>query len=78
LQVLNAIRNNFEIGDVYMAQEFKNANPPEVCEAFARATGLTNLCFEPHVEFKKRVPGAIGLIRTADTIPYANMIIVST
>jgi D-ribose pyranase len=77
LQVLNAIRPNFEIGDVFMAQEFKEANPPELREAFARATVRTNLCFEPHVELKKRVPGAIGLIRTADTIPYANMILVS-
>jgi D-ribose pyranase len=33
--------------------------------------------FEPHVEFKKRVPGAIGLIRTGDTVQYANMILIS-
>jgi len=33
--------------------------------------------FEPHLEFKKRVPKAIGLIRTADTIQYANIIIES-
>jgi D-ribose pyranase len=35
------------------------------------------LAFEPHVDFKKRVPAAIGLIRTGDTIQYANMIIES-
>jgi D-ribose pyranase len=29
------------------------------------------------VEFKKRVPQAIGLIRTGDTIQYANMILIS-
>ena len=29
------------------------------------------------MEFKKRVPGAIGLIRTGDTIQYANMILIS-
>ncbi len=77
LQVLEAIRQNFEIGELFMAEEFKAVNPPEVCEAFARATALTKVCFEPHIEFKKRVPGAIGLIRTADTIQYANMMIVS-
>ena len=33
--------------------------------------------FEPHVEFKKRVPHAIGLIRTGDTVQYANMILES-
>ena len=77
LQVLNAIRPNFEIGKLFMAQEFKAGNQPEVCEAFAQAMMLTDVCFEPHIEFKKRVPGAIGLIRTADTIQYANMILVS-
>jgi D-ribose pyranase len=33
--------------------------------------------FEPHVEFKKRVPAAIGLIRTGDTTQYANIILES-
>lgn len=35
------------------------------------------LQFEPHVDFKKRVPYAIGLIRTGDTTQYANVILVS-
>lgn len=35
------------------------------------------LKFEPHIQFKKRAPGAIGLIRTGDTIQYANLILVS-
>jgi D-ribose pyranase len=32
---------------------------------------------KPHGEFKKRVPRAIGLIRSGDTVQYANMILVS-
>jgi D-ribose pyranase len=32
---------------------------------------------EPHVALKRRVPGAIGVIRTADTTQYANMVLVS-
>jgi D-ribose pyranase len=35
------------------------------------------LVFEPHVQFKQRVPQAIGLIRTGDTVQYANLIIES-
>ena len=77
LQVFGAIRQNFEIGNIFMAQEFKDANSPEVYQALTRATKPINLSFEPHIEFKKRVPGAFGLIRTADTIQYANMILVS-
>jgi D-ribose pyranase len=33
--------------------------------------------FEPHVDFKKRVPNAIGLIRTGDTTQYGNIILES-
>jgi D-ribose pyranose/furanose isomerase RbsD len=29
------------------------------------------------VDLKRRVPGAIGLIRSGDTVQYANMILVS-
>ena len=32
---------------------------------------------DPHVQFKKRVPRAIGLIRTGDTVQYENMVLVS-
>jgi len=77
LQVLNAIMPNFNIGQIYMAEEFLAENTPEVCDSFARAFGETPIEFEPHVDFKKRVPAAVGLIRTADTIQYANMILVS-
>ena len=77
LQVLNAIMPNFNIGHIYMAEEFLEENPPDVCDIFARAVGEISIEFEPHVDFKKHVPAAIGLIRTADTIQYANMILVS-
>ena len=77
LQVLNAIRPNFSIGQVYMAQEFIKQNIPSVQAAFAQATAGLSLTYELHEELKKRVPQAIGLIRTGDTIQYANMILVS-
>jgi D-ribose pyranase len=35
------------------------------------------LTFEPHIEFKKRVPHAIGMTRTGDTIRYAKMVVKS-
>jgi len=77
LQVLQAIRPNFSIGQVYMAQEFAEQNTPEVRAAFAQATAGLTLAYEPHLQFKTRVPQAIGLIRTGETIQYANMILVS-
>jgi hypothetical protein len=38
--------------------------------------GITT-AHEPPVRFKKRVPDAIGLIRTVDTVQYANLILIS-
>lgn len=77
LQVLAAIRQNFVVGKAWMAQEFLQHNTPAVKNAFATALNGIALTHEPHVDFKKRVPLAIGLIRTGDTTQYANMILES-
>ena len=76
LQMLEAILPNFQVGEAYMAQEFLAHNPPDVQESFARMLGVP-IVHEPHEEFKVHVPDAIGLIRTGDTIQYANVILVS-
>ena len=77
LQVLSAIRPDFHAAAAYMAQEFLEHNTPEVRTRFAEALKGVPTTHEPHVEFKKRVPAAIGLVRTGDTVQYANMILVS-
>ncbi len=77
LQVLAAVRANFVVAGAYMAQEFRRENQPAVRRTFAAALRGVPVVFEPHMEFKRRVPGAVGLIRTGDTVQYANMIVVS-
>ena len=77
LQVIEALKPNFVIGQAFMAEEFKRANDRKTVARFQKALDGVALGFEPHVEFKKRVPLAIGLIRTADTVQYANVILVS-
>ena len=77
LQVFQAIRPNFEISEIYMAEEFIKANSPETCKEFTKATAHIPLRYLAHVKLKKMVPGACGLIRTGDTVQYANMVIVS-
>jgi len=77
VQVLNAIRPNFNINQIFMAQEFKVGVAPDRRDLFSVAISGIPVTFEPHIEFKKRVPQAIGLIRTGDTTQYANMILVS-
>lgn len=78
LDVLNAIRLNFIIGRITMAEEFRLHNASTVVNEFTQAMADVEVCFEPHIEFKERVPQAIGLIRTGDTIRYANMILESS
>jgi D-ribose pyranase len=77
LQVLAAVRRNFVVAEAYMAEEFLQANPPATQRRFAAALKGAKLAHEPHIAFKRRVPGAIGLIRTGDTVQYANVILVS-
>jgi len=77
LDVLHAIRPNFTIGHVSMAEEFLKNNAQEAQTRFRSALEGIHIDFEPHILFKKRVPSAIGLIRTGDTIQYANMILES-
>jgi D-ribose pyranase len=77
LQVLAAVRRNFVVAEAYMAEEFLQVNAPTTRKAFAAALKGAKVTHEPHVRFKQRVPEAIGLIRTGDTVQYANMILVS-
>jgi len=77
LQVFNAVKIGFDICQIYMASEFKLENTAEVQTKFQNAYGDIPITFEPSDQMKKRVPQAIGIIRTADTIQYANMLLVS-
>ena len=77
LQVLAAVRENFVVAEAFMAREFLKANSAATQRKFAAALRGVTVKHEPHVDFKKRVPGAIGLIRTGDTVQYANLILVS-
>lgn len=77
LDVVRAIRANFAAARVFMAEEFLAANGNDVRLEFEQALSGIPLIFEAHAEFKKRVPQAIGLVRTGDTIQYANVIVES-
>jgi len=77
LEVLAAIRGYWRCGAAFMAEEFKSANDSATQQQFLTGLQGVSLTFEPHVTFKKRVPAAIGLIRTGDTTQYANIILES-
>jgi D-ribose pyranase len=78
LDVLRAIRTNFNVGRAWMAEEFLRENDESTRQKFAAALAGVEICHEPHVELKRRVPNAIGLIRTGDTIQYSNLILESS
>jgi D-ribose pyranase len=77
LDVLDLLTPVFKIGRIWQAEEFVATNTPEAVERFAKSFGRIPLTREAHVDFKKRVPHAIGLIRTGDPTAYGNLIIES-
>jgi D-ribose pyranase len=77
LDVLQALTRNFVIAQAFMAEEFLSVNQPATKDAFTKALNGTPILYEPHVIFKRRVPQAIGLIRTGDTTQYSNLILES-
>lgn len=77
LQLIAAVRANHQFTQAYQAEEFLKNNTASVRQKFAAALNGVPTTYEPHVDFKKRVPLAIGLIRTGDTVQYANTILIS-
>jgi D-ribose pyranase len=77
LQVLRAIRENFVIGRVFMAEEFQKGNSSQTRQDFELSLENIPVVVEPHAQLKTRVPAAVGLIRTGDTTQYANLILES-
>ena len=76
-QVLEALREHFVVGTAWMADEFRRENDESVHIEYAELLVPLEIKFEPHVEFKRRVPQAVGLIRTGDTTQYGNIILES-
>ncbi len=77
LQVLTAVRQQGVFGKAWMAKEFLRENAAKTQTIFAAALKGVPLNHVAHMDFKKRVPQAIGLIRTGDTTQYANIILES-
>lgn len=77
LDVLDLLTPVFKIGKIWQAEEFLTSNPSDIVDRFGRSIGDIPLVREAHVDFKKRVPRAIGLIRTGDPTAYGNLILES-
>ncbi len=77
LDVLDLLTPVFHIGRIWQAEEFVTINSQDIVGRYAKSFGEIPFFREAHVDFKKRVPYAIGLIRTGDVTPYGNLILES-
>ncbi len=82
--LLDLLKVNFKVGQIWQAEEFLSTNPAEVItqynESFDGFKGLSpgiEVTRLPHNDFKKLVPNAIGLVRTGDPTAYGNLILES-
>jgi D-ribose pyranase len=75
--VLNVLLPMWKCGQIYMAGEFRDHNTAAHQQTFYQVCRGVPISYEPHVDFKLRVPSAIGLIRTGDDTMYGNMILIS-
>lgn len=82
--LLEALKDNFKVGEIWQAEEFLTTNPQDVIETYdTKFDGFKSLHPDlkvtrlPHNDFKKMVPDAIGLIRTGDPTAYGNVILES-
>lgn len=75
--ILRTIGGNLTLGNAWMADEFRDHHGRELEMEYRELLGGMEISFEPHVEFKKRVPACIGLIRTGDSTAYGNIILES-
>lgn len=77
LDVLDLLTPIFKIGRIWQADEFVTSNTDATVDRFAKSFAQIPLTREAHLDFKKRVPHAIGLIRTGDATAYGNVILES-
>lgn len=77
LDVLDALVPVFKIGRIWQAEEFVAHNDRDTIGRYEKSMAGAELIRESHDVLKKRVPQAIGLIRTGDDTVYGNLIIES-
>lgn len=76
IDVLRAIHAEYHIDRVVIAVEMTEVSPARVAELRA-LLGETPLEVMSHLELKRLAGTAKATIRTGDTVPYANLIVVS-
>jgi D-ribose pyranase len=76
LDVLRAVHAEFQIDRIVVTREMEEISP-ERMRALRSLLGDIPLHAVSHLEFKRLSTTAKATIRTGDTVPYANLIVVS-
>lgn len=76
VDVLRAVHAEFVIDRIIIAEEMERFSPERVAELRAMLGGVTIEAVS-HIELKRLGHDAKATIRTGDTTPYANLIVVS-
>ncbi|PYI55144.1 D-ribose pyranase [Paenibacillus flagellatus] len=76
LDVLSAIDREFVIDRIIVAEEMAEASPERYAKLLADYPHIAFMQV-PHVRFKHICPESRAVVRTGDSAPYANIIIVS-
>jgi D-ribose pyranase len=77
LDVLRAVHAEWTIDRLVIADEMDLASPTRVRELEAHLGPNIPLQRMPHLELKRLAATAKATVRTGDTVPYANVIVVS-
>ena len=82
--LLDLLAPNFKVGHIWQAEQFLETNSQETIDlyqskfdAFKATHPALQVTRLDHDELKKKVPSAIGLIRTGDPTAYGNLILES-
>jgi D-ribose pyranase len=76
LDVLRAVHAEWVIDRVLITEEMEQVSPERVAEIRAALDGVP-LQVVTHLELKRLAPEGKATVRTGDTVPYANVILVS-
>jgi len=76
LDVLRAIADEYQIDRIVITQEMKEVSPQRV-EELKAIVGTEKLEVSNHIELKRLSQTGKATIRTGDTCPYGNIVVVS-
>ncbi|GGJ02155.1 D-ribose pyranase [Alicyclobacillus cellulosilyticus] len=76
LDVLRAVEREFSVDRIIVSDEMRMVSPGRY-EVIRREFPSMNIESVPHLELKRLAAQGKAVVRTGDTCPYANLIIVS-